>query len=522
MMKNKLIAFLSCILVICNILCASPAMAQSDAADDVSGLIGGIAAFRESQCGAENVQEWIDNGLAAEAGVSAELYILALHQLGEVYDYSAYSRALFDYMWSNNISNAVTRQKFALGLMSANCRSEYVSQTVDNTAGQLGVMSWVYGLHLLNNGAPSASFTAEQVVDNLLGLRLEDGGWAISGDVSDVDVTAMTLQALVPYKDNDNVSEAVDGAVTLLSQRQLESGGYASYGVENAESSAQVIIALSALGIDCRTDQRFIKNGISPLDSLVSYRLEDGSFAHDVQGTYSAMATSQAFCALTALERMQNGLGSLYILDPQPDNTVEYIPDVTESTEEDNSGSGRLWACVIILALAAGVSVLLWLRGKRSMKNYAVVLAVAAAALVLTFTLDVQKPEDYYGTAAEKSDPVGTVTITITCDAIPEEQRTGHIPSDGIILKTTELPIEQGETVYDILTQAAREYSLHLETDGGELAYVRGLGYIYEFDFGELSGWMYRVNSATPSVGCAEYVLSDGDVIEWFYTLDMK
>ena len=53
------------------------------------------------------------------------------------------------------------------------------------------------------------------------------------------------------------------------------------------------------------------------------------------------------------------------------------------------------------------------------------------------------------------------------------------------------------------------------------MAYVSGIGNLYEFDFGGLSGWVYSVNGRMPSVSCGEYVLSDGDKIEWMYTCDL-
>jgi hypothetical protein len=53
------------------------------------------------------------------------------------------------------------------------------------------------------------------------------------------------------------------------------------------------------------------------------------------------------------------------------------------------------------------------------------------------------------------------------------------------------------------------------------MAYISGINYIYEFDFGDLSGWTYTVNGKTPSVGASQYTLKDGDVIEWKYTLTL-
>lgn len=55
----------------------------------------------------------------------------------------------------------------------------------------------------------------------------------------------------------------------------------------------------------------------------------------------------------------------------------------------------------------------------------------------------------------------------------------------------------------------------------GDSTYVEGINNIYEFDFGDLSGWMYFVNGESPSVSCGEYVLSDTDEIKWLYTCDI-
>jgi hypothetical protein len=51
--------------------------------------------------------------------------------------------------------------------------------------------------------------------------------------------------------------------------------------------------------------------------------------------------------------------------------------------------------------------------------------------------------------------------------------------------------------------------------------YIEGINYLYEFDAGEQSGWMYRVNGAFPNYGCSDYILEDGDSIVWAYTCDM-
>ena len=107
-----------------------------------------------------------------------------------------------------------------------------------------------------------------------------DGGWTLMGDVSDVDMTAMALTALASYQEETDVKAAVDAALTYLSDAQQADGGFMSWGAANSESCAQVIVALTALGIDPAADSRFAKNGASPLDGLCAFACEGGGFRH--------------------------------------------------------------------------------------------------------------------------------------------------------------------------------------------------------------------------------------------------
>lgn len=534
-MKNKLIAaILCCVLMLTGVFCAAPANAASDTADEIDKLIGGIVAFKTNECGAQSIQEWIDTGLSDNAGGTAESYILSLHQSGEVYDYSGYSLSLLRYLHSSNISSASSRQKYALSLMAANCRNEYITNVLDDSVGELGIMSWVFGLHLVNNGVQSDKHNAESIIAQLLSMQLPDGGWAVRGEVSDVDVTSMTIQALAPHCGDENVKAAVDKALNLISVQQLSSGAFSSYGIENAESTAQVIIALSALGIDCRTDERFAKDGRSALDGLLQFRLEDGSFAHEPDGAYSHMATGQSLNALISLKRQCSGQGSLYVLDPQPDNTVVFIPGASDSdteskpsdSETDGSTNVKGLLCAVIAAAAIAVSAVLFLLKKKNPKNYIVIVATAAVFILIVLSAKIQCASDYYGDNEPQRDVIGTVTMTIRCDTIADRKNSEYVPADGIILDLTGFDISEGYSVYDVLCDAAKKYGIHMENEGSSgsvhgMVYISGINHIYEFDYGELSGWMYRVNGGTPSVGCGNYILSDGDNIEWLYTCEL-
>lgn len=153
----------------------------------------------------------------------------------------------------------------------------------------------------------------QQCIDYILNKQLSDGGWALSGTASDPDITAMTLQALYPYKSQAKVAAAGESAIAWLSSAQQSTGGYASWGSVNCESIAQVIVALTTWGVNPDTDSRFIKNGTSVVDALMAfYDADSAMFKHVASGKVNNMATDQAAYALVAYERLRNGKASLY------------------------------------------------------------------------------------------------------------------------------------------------------------------------------------------------------------------
>lgn len=165
---------------------------------------------------------------------------------------------------------------------------------------------------------PSADKNVEQtsregLVKYILDKQLKDVGWAYSGDKAEPDMTAMALQALAAYYKTDaKVKEAADKAVTCLSKLQNTTGGYDSYGSVNSESAAQVITALTALGIDPDNDARFVKNGASVLDSLCGFYVDGGGFRHVSDGKLDPTATAQGYYALAAYYRFAGSQTALY------------------------------------------------------------------------------------------------------------------------------------------------------------------------------------------------------------------
>ena len=175
--------------------------------------------------------------------------------------------------------------------------------------------------------------TRENLIAYILDNQLDDGGWALSENTADPDMTAMALQALAPYYDsNSEVKAAVDEALECLSGIQLANGGFVSWDTENMESTAQVIVALTALGIDPATDTRFVKEGGNPITALLAYAVEGGGFKHTLNGEYNQMATEQGTYALVAYDRFLEGKTSLYDMS---DVEISTNPDVPVPEDKD-------------------------------------------------------------------------------------------------------------------------------------------------------------------------------------------
>lgn len=188
-------------------------------------------------------------------------------------------------------------------------------------------------------GTASNPTTRDKLVTAILDAQLPDGGWAYSGTVADSDMTGMALQALAPYYKlgtNDALTSAVNKAIEKLSTMQKDNGAFATYdGTITSESISQVIVALTALGIDPNTDERFVKNGFSAVDALLDYAVDGGGFEHLKGQGMDGMATEQGYYALTSYIRMRDGKTTLYDMS---DVTLK-VGKVTDSGDNGNSGT---------------------------------------------------------------------------------------------------------------------------------------------------------------------------------------
>ena len=267
--------------------------------------------------------------------IGGEWAVIGLSRAGLLSDAAAqsYEQAAEDYVkqaGSVRLHHAKSTEnsRTILGLTAAGCDAANVAG-VDLTAG-LSDMTFVraqglngpiwalialdcHGYDIPQCADGEEQVTREGLVAEILSYQCSDGGWALMGDESDVDMTAMALTALAPYKDDVEVKAAVDAALAYLSDAQQDDGGFMGWGTANSESCAQVIVALTALGIDPAADSRFVKNGASPLDGLCAFACEGGGFCHsNEQAEPDGMATEQGFYALAAYDRFRQGMTSLF------------------------------------------------------------------------------------------------------------------------------------------------------------------------------------------------------------------
>lgn len=583
-----------------------------------------------------SIQEYIDNVLAERAGDgTTEWYVISFARAGEL-DFTAYNLTIEARITSPNL-RATDYERMALAYSICGGNNLDIGEIVDRNWDKLGIMSEIYALILLNSGDYYCNTDEGVILRSILDREKDNGGWTLTGNYADTDVTAITLQALSAYRSIPEVNEAIERGLNTLSSIQRESGGFASYGTENAESCAQVIITLKQLGIDPETDSRFIKNGNDPVSALMSYKCESGGFSHIMGADKNDMATVQAIEAMTAIEQ-----GSLYVLrekhvnipekepaeittvaddipnitdipkethaaaiivttettadtanikitditdavseeitQPLENNTAEPIEEVsvedeiynevtayetqavstathtttkttsthlktgvtatdrktnttatqiskisetsaiTEKTDK-NAGLGwKFWAFIIIGFVLIFSELYIIFMKQFTWKKGLIIFVICSVLGTGVYFLDIQSAEDFYDRNSEIVDENSlTVTLSIDCNVLSDEisENCGIIPESEFVL-------QEGDTVFDILERALAENKIPFDYSGkGSTVYIRGINNIYEFEHGEMSGWMYLVNGTSINVGCGSYYPKDGDVIKWEYTRNM-
>ena len=448
-----------------------------------------------------------------------------------------------------------------------------------NQQGVNGPIWALLALDSKNYDAPGR----EDLIASILSQQFEDGGWAVTPEGSapvttaDVDMTAMAIQALAPYYNTrKDVKDAVDKALVCLSRKQLDDGRFQSWGTTNSESAAQVVVALSALGIDADKDSRFVKSSNSALDGLLYFAVETGGFGHDDK-VVNQMATEQAYYALAAYDRFSRKANRLYDMrDVVPMEDVDaqgVINLINNIGYVDENSYDRI-------ADARSAYDKLSAEDKKKVTNYDDLTDAEARYKVI---LSEKQTEQYkllkdhydqllndstkkYGTAAKKKllsilqtaqkdmnaavscervnaiyykaiddlDAVkpGDISVTFRLIGALEATQDVNLTNDSYLpeyvtwVPTATYELAENATVYDLFTKAMGEAGLRYV--GAENNYVSTIyapsclgGYaLSEFTNGTRSGWMYTVNGTHVNKGLQYWTLKDGDVVIWHYVND--
>ncbi len=274
---------------------------------------------------AKNVAEYVKKTVTApcHSTVGGEWAVLGLVRGG-------YSDRAWEKHYYNELIKTLTENN---GVLNARKYTEYARAAIALTAMKVDAR-YVAGYNLISklddyekvtaqgiNGAIFALIAADSAkyelqqrdkyVELILNRQLKDGGFAIAGEDAESDITAMALIALATYSDRAEVRTAINKAVSCLSKLQSKSGAFVSGGGDTVESTAQVIVALTTLGISI-DDERFVKDGNTVYDALMTFSKGDGSFSHTISGESDMLATEQALYALVALERALSEKTPLY------------------------------------------------------------------------------------------------------------------------------------------------------------------------------------------------------------------
>ncbi len=333
-----------------------------------------IIQWKKENEGNEKEGFFSDSFLCSAGTTLADWYVLGLSRSGAEEDYASYRFALARaveerYKTSGRLdpSKATEWHRIILSMLASggNPKKAGIRGQIDLVAdgiynradnegngilGKQGINGYIWGLIALDScfyAVPEEAFyTREELLLNILNRQNADGGWSLSGDRSDVDMTAMALQALAPYKNSEQVYSyqnkklypdgktvekkvytCIEEALCFLSEEQQEDGGYASEGIPNSESTAQVLLALCALGMDPLKEKDFIKNGNTVLEGILKYRNADGGFLHSLADSSENQASLAARSDGTAGAQALNGLTALLRLWRDQRRLCDFRPE---------------------------------------------------------------------------------------------------------------------------------------------------------------------------------------------------
>lgn len=107
--------------------------------------------------------------------------------------------------------------------------------------------------------------------------------------------------------------------------------------------------------------------------------------------------------------------------------------------------------------------------------------------------------------SGQQSAGKSTMTVQLTVES-SQAEAYGYSVNYAVTME-----LKKGATVYEALKQSG------IESSGS--GYIESIGGLPEKAAGAMSGWKYYVNGKEPGVGAKDYVLQNGDQVQWSYVL---
>ena len=299
---------------------------NADKRDRITESAEKVCQWQRDKTGISQDESIFSGDFLQSAGIgSSDWLAIGISRFGFEEDYEAYLTALSQRAKDlSDTDNATEWQRCAITASAMGgdpadlegidlVKGGVYGRGENNSVGKQGLNGWIFALLTLDTMGyktpEGAEFDRERILDEIVSSQNTDGGFSLSKGESDIDITAMALQAIAPYYNDfsrDDVRKSADKAVEYLSGKQDSSGTFGS-----AEADSQVTIALCSLGIDPEADSRFVKNS-DLLTALLSYQNSDGGFSHEKGGDSDELATGQALCALAVQKRYELTMRRIY------------------------------------------------------------------------------------------------------------------------------------------------------------------------------------------------------------------
>ena len=328
-----------------------PLSASALETEQAEGYARGIVSFEKSVNGIKDKDSLLSGKIAEYAGTDSSDWLA----IGAVRSGLETDTAVYYQSWKNNIDNKYLSDQSSGRLKATEWHRAVLTglclgadptcvSSIDLLAGgtygreenkpvgEQGLNGWIWALIALDSCdwkiPDDSNISRLGIINEILSQQEADGGFAVvkSNGLSDPDITAMTLQALSPYKDCPETQQSVADALDYLAKAQEN--------FDNCETTAQTICALCCLGTDPDEDERFGKL----TDELISYANDDGGFAHIKGEESNELASSQALLALCSLERLRNGERSIYDMN-EGSPVISEKTSLAELTAEKNKNT---------------------------------------------------------------------------------------------------------------------------------------------------------------------------------------